>query len=442
MSAYICNDSVFSTLGAFAALTTGIDAQKAADMLKAENIRSVNYRYNDDEPVTPADMKECADNTNRAALLDMCSEYDYQSCECSDYPESAAGQLLERIRSNAVAYVPGDTTQPNSAGLIGRALYSCHGGRGYVVDEELTAEKSYSLGSRGMRPNNPYKLTIVWLPKGKDGAMRQTVENLNLVETELESHYNWPAITPAQAEALRRDCEKEQNAIMRAAELARMEREAEAEALRQRLAGVMPADCKGVIIAELQASDCDSMSDYFASHSERVLILGFSPHNRNNFAEMRKALKAAAIGDLPGLQRLADPEHSEECRENWSMGKGYYLQEKNASSYSGWKVKKVRAYKNEVLRADDIPTGEIRTAAAPTVQPEPTGKPATCAAVNLNPEKQGIEVTFPNKPTEEIREQLKAQGFKWSRRAGLWYAKQTAERLAFVSEMIGHEVAV
>ncbi|MGM1044859.1 MAG: hypothetical protein ACQEXX_01795 [Bacillota bacterium] len=51
--------------------------------------------------------------------------------------------------------------------------------------------------------------------------------------------------------------------------------------------------------------------------------------------------------------------------------------------------------------------------------------------VKLNEEMNGIELYFSDKPSEEIREQLKANGFRWSKR-GFWYAKQTEKTLAYV----------
>ncbi|MHB0943279.1 DNA methyltransferase family protein [Paenibacillus sp. ALE1] len=52
-------------------------------------------------------------------------------------------------------------------------------------------------------------------------------------------------------------------------------------------------------------------------------------------------------------------------------------------------------------------------------------------AVSYNNEKQGIEIRFPSKPGSNIIEQLKAYGFRWSKR-GFWYARQSdkADQLA------------
>lgn len=55
----------------------------------------------------------------------------------------------------------------------------------------------------------------------------------------------------------------------------------------------------------------------------------------------------------------------------------------------------------------------------------------------LNEEKNGIEITFDAKPAEEIRTELKENGFRWGR--GYWYAKQTPERLALAARLADGE---
>ena len=51
----------------------------------------------------------------------------------------------------------------------------------------------------------------------------------------------------------------------------------------------------------------------------------------------------------------------------------------------------------------------------------------------LNEELNGVEIIFDKKPADEIREELKANGFRWGR--GYWYAKQTADRIALAERL-------
>lgn len=52
--------------------------------------------------------------------------------------------------------------------------------------------------------------------------------------------------------------------------------------------------------------------------------------------------------------------------------------------------------------------------------------------ISFNEEKNGIEISFSSKPEKEVLENLKAQGFRWSRYQKIWYAKDTAERREFI----------
>ena len=55
--------------------------------------------------------------------------------------------------------------------------------------------------------------------------------------------------------------------------------------------------------------------------------------------------------------------------------------------------------------------------------------------MNLNAAKNGIELTFSEKPEDAIRTALKDLGFRWSNKMGIWWAKQTPERLALAESL-------
>jgi hypothetical protein len=61
----------------------------------------------------------------------------------------------------------------------------------------------------------------------------------------------------------------------------------------------------------------------------------------------------------------------------------------------------------------------------------------------VNEEKNGIEIRFPDteKPSQNIREQLTLNKFRFSRR-GFWYTKNTPERLEFAKSLANEEVEV
>lgn len=55
--------------------------------------------------------------------------------------------------------------------------------------------------------------------------------------------------------------------------------------------------------------------------------------------------------------------------------------------------------------------------------------------VVINDEKNGVEVRFDSKPDEAVLDVLRSNGFHWSNKQKMWYAKQTPERMAIVSDL-------
>lgn len=55
----------------------------------------------------------------------------------------------------------------------------------------------------------------------------------------------------------------------------------------------------------------------------------------------------------------------------------------------------------------------------------------------INSQFNGIELTFEGKPAEEIRDEMKAAGFRWHRQKKLWYAKKSDERMALAEKLSG-----
>lgn len=129
----------------------------------------------------------------------------------------------------------------------------------------------------------------------------------------------------------------------------------------------MPAWAKAVIVAELMRDECDSMTDYFASSTTRRVILAWSPHTRDVFAEMRKAAR-----HFPDTAHLADGPDTFEHREKYSMGAGYYLKDGYRHD-DGWRVYKVRLHDKG---AEAMPDGEWHIP-APEIAAKPTEREAT-----------------------------------------------------------------
>lgn len=62
---------------------------------------------------------------------------------------------------------------------------------------------------------------------------------------------------------------------------------------------------------------------------------------------------------------------------------------------------------------------------------------ATMTTYRINQEQNGIEIMFTEKPEAATLEALKAAGYRWHRVKKLWYAKNTAERMALAQELTG-----
>lgn len=94
------------------------DLQKIAEILYAQNVRSVHCRYPGDETVftlpgvvgevgTDIHFRFARKNITAVAQLKLLSCYDYQSCETDDYPESLAARIVEALRKQAISALPG-----------------------------------------------------------------------------------------------------------------------------------------------------------------------------------------------------------------------------------------------------------------------------------------------------------------------------------------------
>lgn len=131
MSAYVVNDYHINVLVSWAASQHGLNAvsyywqgkrrdvrgdeKRVASVLYAENVRSVNARYNEcDEP---AGFKYKALSLGYTGLkpvdiISACHCLEYQSCETSDWDETEAKAILDGIIAAAIRQLPGYADAP------------------------------------------------------------------------------------------------------------------------------------------------------------------------------------------------------------------------------------------------------------------------------------------------------------------------------------------
>ena len=120
MSAFIVSDSHINALVRYAsrhnvrvfhskpltAFRVQDNEQEAASLLLDENVKSVNYRYRDNEVMSITyDMGAPILTAIQAIKAAQCLRY--QSCEHSDYEDSIAFKLVEAIITDAIPRLDG-----------------------------------------------------------------------------------------------------------------------------------------------------------------------------------------------------------------------------------------------------------------------------------------------------------------------------------------------
>lgn len=179
------------------------------------------------------------------------------------------------------------------------------------------------------------------------------------------------------------------------------------EAGRKRFAGIFPENAQAVIVARLKQDESDMQTDYFASSTQRTVILGFSTHKRDNFSEMRKH-----ASHYKETTYLSEYNEKHEHREKYSMGAGYYLGE---SKYHGWIIEKVPVYnRTRTIEEFSYPAGSednihiYNPNGTSPDNPKEEDK-ANCTMVEYSAKAVAV---FGN--TKPIREELKAMGGRFN----------------------------
>lgn len=189
---------------------------------------------------------------------------------------------------------------------------------------------------------------------------------------------------------------------------------------------VTVSDEKMAIVLVMTYDDSDMMTDYYAPHCSlgEALLLAAVPKSART-----EIIARQAIAKYPELAGLEWKWHT----ENYSMGHGNYLM----STPQGTRPKSAYDGRKEVAWSWEVQfSGSGDVLAYKNYPGETTSQTVTATGkVTLNPDKNGVEVRFPNKPAPEVISSLKSHGFRWSPTGKLWYAKQTAERIAFAQSL-------
>lgn len=244
---------------------------------------------------------------------------------------------------------------------IGQAVIGIGGKVGYIAAWRSAGGNSFVLGQNMARVRN--ELEIVF---PSSGHVATVPDGIAAPWIEAAKRGNVP---PADDVAGMVQAARAREAESRAAaQAAQQRRNDDSAAFRAECAKRIPSWAKAAIVAEYERDDCDIMSDYFSTVTERRVIIGWSTHGRDLFPELRKA-----AATFPETADLATSDGSAEHREKYSMGAGYYL--KIGGRYrSGWKVCKRRLYGDSPDRGlnvadfhlpEDKPTAPASSSAAP-----------------------------------------------------------------------------
>lgn len=259
------------------------------------------------------------------------------------------------------------------------------------------------------------------------------------------------ALTNIVIKAKQKEAEKTQK-IKIANEKAQAEKTQKIEAGKKIVS--IPSNAVAVIVAELMEDDSDPYTDYHASHATKTIYLAFSSHKRDLFAEMRKAClncdieEIRAFAVVPTVNRNGDDkteenaeywEPSDEHREKYSMGAGYYLQE--GHSRSGWRISKNRYINLENCPDLYIATQEERYFCNAEIEPEKTNfeevKVEAGEIQIIDYSEKAIAVIGDTRP---IKDQLKQLGGKFNFRlscgAGWIFPKS---KLSEIEELFSNE---
>jgi hypothetical protein len=228
-------------------------------------------------------------------------------------------------------------------------------------------------------------------------------------------------------------------------EESRAKEEQRAQALRDTMAAAFGIPGRTVhlspgemaVVAVLCYDNSHYQSDYYDTHARLgvPLLVGTSRSSREDEATARRAMER-----FPSLAAL----RWEWKTEKYSMGHGNYLTSEavdvpaalaaTRQAYGGgeitkghWEIKFQRGGRAEEeafsVFAGYFDTPDPQASSEADAAAESRGALGT---VRKNNEHNGVEISFPSKPSSGVLDALKREGFHWSRFSKVWYKKYSA----------------
>lgn len=89
------------------------DIERCASVLYAENVRSVNARYQDDTPAHGFVFRFVrVEHLRPVDIIKACHGYAYQACDTNDWEQSEAFAMVQAIEQAAIRALPGYDDSP------------------------------------------------------------------------------------------------------------------------------------------------------------------------------------------------------------------------------------------------------------------------------------------------------------------------------------------
>ena len=187
-----------------------------------------------------------------------------------------------------------------------------------------------------------------------------------------------------------------------------------------------------VVTASLKYDNSDLMSDYFDTHAtlspDYVLLIARKQAETESLARQAVSL----------FEILRGHEFSWHT-EKYSLGHGNYLQSKAFElpaelhgcrqrygagdvTHGHWEIEFSHASCSTMMALKGY--GEAPVPIEPTASAEGI-------TVSENTEKAGIEIRFPNKPSDDVLSSLHANGWRWARGSRCWYKRASDDARRF-----------
>ena len=189
---------------------------------------------------------------------------------------------------------------------------------------------------------------------------------------------------------------------------------------------------KRFVTIEAYFNDSHMMTDYYHPHSSlsHTYALAIIKSGNRSEAPLRRVLE-----QIPELNKFEWTWN----KQNYSMGHGNWLQSPviGKIKHKAYDGREKVAYWYEI-RFEGYSKNMEKSKYFVDLKPVTYSQAETVEDVTIteNEEKDGVEIRFSGKPDEDVRSNLKSNGFRWSRFSKCWYRKRSETSLAFANSFV------